>query len=279
MSRARKGVRPRRRAGAIFSALAILAVAGAVYAHGHLSHRPLWTVRAVEIEGNRSIGAAELLERLALYPGMPWWRISPGAIARLEREEPRLQDVRLSYRPPRDLAVSVRERESRMRVLGPPPLEVAGDGILLEPLDGLDPADLPLLTGIPSGLSQGRSPALPADEFEEILEIAAWSPSLWSAISEVHYAGGRRFEIYLRDARRVILWESGINRDLKREIPSILAELREDRVEDAVLDLRFRDQIVVRLPEGTMADSTKAATSRNGRDASRGGRSNRGRAA
>jgi cell division protein FtsQ len=255
---------PRRRrrsyGGVLLLGTLFAAVAGGIVLHAKLTGCPLWTVRRVEVEGNRSLGTVELLRRLHLEPGTPWWRVSPGAIRRLRAEEPRLAEVALSWRWPRDLVVRVRERESFLRVWGDPPMEVARDGTLLETREDLDPADLPLLTGeLPPGLAPpGRLDLVDAgDAWKEFLSLAESEPGFWREVSEIQYDGGRDFRVFLRQGRRVILWEAGINGDLKKTIPEILTDMKRLGQDDAVLDLRFRDQVVLHLP--TAADSAAAA--------------------
>jgi cell division septal protein FtsQ len=249
---------PRRRRLPTGGLVLVLLLAGAVFAYARLAAQPLWTVRAISVEGNRSIRRDELLGRLGLRPGLPWWRIPRHAVARVRAASPRLQSLSLSWRWPRDLVVQVHERESCLRVLGPPALEVAPDGVILEPSEALDPADLPLLTGdLPADLRPGASCVFPSagPGWGDILELSRSTPELWKAISEIHFAGGTDFRIFLRDGRKVVLWETDVNKELRQQVTRILAELRRKGVEDAVIDLRFRDQAVVRLPEESMADS------------------------
>ncbi len=244
------------------SALAILG--GLIFAHAQLSPSPIWTVRAIEVTGNRSLGRDALLKRLGLRPGLPLWAVSSRAATLLARSTPRLESVRISWRWPRDLVVSVRERESVVRVLTDPPCELAADGVVLESEDALDPADLPLLTGSFSVVRPGQKLDLPASGWDELLAIGQKAPGLWKDVSEIHYAGGRDFQLILRQGRRVILWEAGVNQELKPRLPSILAELNDGRINDAVIDLRFRDQVVVRLPEGALGDSAAAPSRTDG---------------
>lgn len=261
---------PRRRRGSgggIVLLVLLAAAAGGLALHARLTASPLWTVRRVEVEGNRSLGMVELLRRLQFGPGTPWWRVSPAALRRLRAEEPRLAEVTVSWRWPRDLVVRVRERESFLRVWGDPPLEVARDGILLDTREDLDPADLPLLTGT---LPPDRAPrqrlefADAGDAWKEFLSLAEDEPAFWRDVSEIHYVGGRDFQLFLRRGRRVILWEAGINGDLKKTIPTLLAELERRGQEDAVLDLRFRDQVVLRLPAAAVEDSAAAGSASMG---------------
>jgi len=255
--------RRRRGFGGMFLLGALLAAAaGGLFLHARLTACPLWAVRRVEVEGNRSLGTVELLRRLGLGPGTSWWRVSPGALHRLRAEEPRLAEITVSWRWPRDIVVRVRERESFLRIWGDPSLEVARDGVLLETREDLDPADLPLLTGaLPGSLAprQHLDFVDAGDAWKEFLSLAEDEPGFWREISEIQYDGGRDFQLFLRRGRRVILWEAGINGDLKKTIPAILADLERLGQEDAVLDLRFRDQVVLRLP--AVADSAAAAVS------------------
>jgi cell division septal protein FtsQ len=239
----------------------VLLLGGALLAYARLAARPLWTVHAISVEGNRSISRDQVLGRLGLRPGLPWWRITPHAAARLRAESPRVESLRISWRWPRDLMVSVRERESCLRILGPPALEVAPDGVILEPSAALDPTDLPLLTGsLPADLRPGGRCVFPSagPGWGDILDLSRSTPELWKAISEIHFTGGTDFQIFLRDGRKVVLWETDVNKELRQQVTRILAELRQKGVDDAVIDLRFRDQAVVRLPEESMADSAAA---------------------
>jgi cell division septal protein FtsQ len=257
---------PRRsRSGPLRTGLTMLGIlallGGALYLHGRLSRRPLWTVGSCEISGNRSISTAELLDRIRIRPGMPWWRVSTRPAARLLAAYPRIRDLRISWSWPRELRIAVVERESVLRIRGAQELEVAEDGTLLDPNDPIDPADLPLLTGeLPSGLRAGGKLTLVDAQahWDELLGVSRKAPDLWKQVSQVHAVGNGEFQIFLRQGHKVLLWPAGINAELKEQIPTILAELRQQHLDDAVLDLRFRDQVVVRLPEGTLSDTTEA---------------------
>jgi cell division septal protein FtsQ len=254
---ARRRRRWRRSALTLGSTVLVLALL--VFLESRISPRPLWTVDSVEVEGNRSISTADLLARLQVGPGTPWWRVNRVATRRLLASTPRVSGISLRWRWPRDLVVAVAERESILRLPPPSSLEMAADGMLMEPCEALDPIDLPLLTGsLPGALASGRACDLPAagPSWREILTLGKENPTLWKEISQIDYLGNQDFEIFLRRGHKVIFWSAGINHDLKKQLPGILAELRGQQVEDAVLDLRFKDQAVVRLPESALADSS-----------------------
>jgi cell division septal protein FtsQ len=239
--------------------LPLLILAGVLAAHARFAETPFWTVRALQVEGNRSISTQELLERCHLHPGMPWWRVSRQFVTRLLQDNARLCAIHLAWVWPRDLRVTVTERGSVLRLVGDREYEVATDGILLEPQEALDPADLPLLTGeFPADLAPGRTlePAGAGAAWHELLEFGQENPSLWREISEIHYEGDRRFQLFLREGHKVVLWQSGVNHALKQQLPRILADLGRQGLEDAVIDLRFQGQAVVRLPEGVLEEET-----------------------
>jgi hypothetical protein len=251
-----------RRRRSVWSAPVVLVlllgcVAGAVWLHARLSGAPLWAVRSIVVQGNRSIEMRELLDRLRLRPGMPWWRVQSRAAA-LRAAEPRLADVEVHWRWPRDLVVRVRERQGFLRLVSDPPLEVASDGVIYRWDEDLDPLDEPLLTGaLPANLGSRRKLRLEeaGGVWAEFLDLAREAPGLWKEVSEIHYAGGRDFQIFLRGGHRVLLWEMGINHKLKQTLPDVLKDLDQRGLEDVVVDLRFADQVVLRLPEAAPPDS------------------------
>ena len=239
----------------------LLAAAGIV-AHARYSARPIWSVETVTVEGNRSIQTGDLLELLGLRPGLPWWQLDRPDEDRLRRSCPRLGEVGYAWQWPRGLHVRVRERESVVRTVGPSPMEIAADGIVLDPREWVDPADLPILTGaVPSGLVPGDRCVLgqPDAEWSEILQLAVTEPETWRLISEIHYVSGSEFHLCLRRGHRVVLWETGIHRDPGARLGRVLEDLDRQGLADAVVDLRFRDQVVVRPPLDMQADSLGAS--------------------
>lgn len=255
--------RKRGSSGGAFALLAVMILlVGGFYAHARLSPSPLWVVRGITVMGNRSLGTAEVLDRLGVSPGTPWWKVRTQAVARFRAHEPRLAKISLSFSWPRDLIVRIRERESFLRVMGEPPMTLATDGVLLAANEEIDPADLPLVSGLGGGLVPGQRLQLAAadDAWEEFHRLSVDCPEIWKSVSEIHHVGGRDFRVFLRDGRMVLLWECGVNPRLKTALPEILSDLSRHGQDDVVVDLRFRDQVVLRLPEGALVDSTDAVS-------------------
>lgn len=241
----------RRRSGPVWLAAGLLLAVGAgVYlSQTQAWFRSLVSVRSVVIEGNRAVPTDRILEALRVGVGTPWWDVPFGRQSTLLASEPRVHEATLQYRWPHQLEVRVEERVGLLRILsasGGPPLEVSADGVVLDA--SADPRDLPWLTGaFPEGAPVGQSLAQASDGrwLEQLDRVRRERPTLFESFSEVHAVPGRGFEIYLRDGMRVLAWDPRQNAALWAEVPRILKELDRLHIDDAVLNLRFRDQVVV----------------------------------
>ncbi|MEZ4653489.1 MAG: FtsQ-type POTRA domain-containing protein [Candidatus Eisenbacteria bacterium] len=217
-----------------------------------LAERPVWGVRSIEYTGNRATETAELAHALDLTPGMPWWRAVGRLGIRHPGELPRVATARVRYVFPSALRVEVREREAVLRVMGESPLVAARDGMVLSADEALDPTDLPCVSGLLLQSAAGTTLDVPGAGpwWEQLMHVCSAMPELWSAISQIDCADASNIAVYLRDGRHVLLWDPHRNQHLWDQVPLVLDQLRADGLAgDAVLDMRFRDRIVVRLPE------------------------------
>lgn len=254
--------RPRRRSWAplVATLLTLGALAGVTLLLPRLGLPRFWTVRTIEIEGNRALDRDELLERLGLADGMPWWRVQLGSLRAAAAREPRLLNADFDVHFPRAIRVRVSEREGMVRVIdeqGSATFELAADGTLLDVVPGLTQTDLPWLTGpLPGPLRAGRRIELPRAEgwTQQLAKLRSDWPAFWADLSELRYAGEAGFELYLRAGRKVVLWDPARNQDLWAEVPRVLSDLEQWHVDDAVLNLRFRDQVVVKPASDEMPD-------------------------
>lgn len=254
--------RPRRRGWAplVATLLTLGALAGVMLLLPRLGLPRFWTVRTIEIEGNRALDRDELLQRLGLADGMPWWRVQLGSLRAAAAREPRLLSADFAVHFPRAIRVRVSEREGMVRVIdqqGSATFELAADGTLLDVVPGLTQTDLPWLTGpLPGPMRAGRKIELPRAEgwTQQLAKLRSDWPAFWADLSELRYAGEAGFELYLRAGRKVVLWDPARNQDLWAEVPRVLSDLEQWHVDDAVLNLRFRDQVVVKPASDEMPD-------------------------
>jgi hypothetical protein len=173
------------------------------------------------------------------------------------KQLPRVAQVRVSYAWFQRLMVEVTERTAMAMVVleDGRVLEVACDGVLL-PLAGEVPADLPLITWEGQTPREALRPGdlldlrgVP-DVMELLVRLRGNRPTLWQGISEAHFLVDGTCEFFWNDIPTVA-WLRGKISDMRLHAwASVMGDLRARGELDAVVDLRFRDQIVVCLPAG-----------------------------
>lgn len=234
--------------------------------------RGLWSVGQITVRGNRTLPREELLTSLGLREGMAWWRVPFGRELELIRSEPLLSELSLHGRWPLRCEVWVAERSGFARILDPSTaswFEIARDGTILPAPRSEAAEDVPWLTGALSGpFELGTRLELDGREqtFEQLVRLEHDWPELWRDVSELRYVGKRGFEVYLRSGRFVVLWDPSLNHDLWGQVPKLLTELERLEIDDAVLNMRYRDQVVVRPAKGQMPVQAEGAEDEN-RDA------------
>jgi len=236
--------------------LAFLLVAGLAVALAALASRlpealarmELFRVRAVRLEGNRFLSQEEAAKTVAVSPDASVWDDFSMWEERLAAH-PLVKGARVRRRLLGTLVLEVVEREPVALVANPTLEPVDAEGRILP----IDPArhrlDLPLLTPWGSGgdgvltLTERRILAA------EVARLAEADPELVARISELSL--DRRGDL------RVRLWEPAVTLSLRLGLPSLriregfaaLADA-EDRFQGKAatdLDLRYEDQVVVRL--------------------------------
>jgi hypothetical protein len=181
---------------------------------------------------------------------MPWWSAATRLGERSAGSLPRVSQARVSYVPPASLRIQAAERSAILLLATDRSLGLAEDGTVLPIEPGFDRIDLPYLTGhLPTARPGARLDLTEAgDWWSQLARVEAELPDLWESISQVDYLGARDFQVFFRD-HHVLLWDSHRNAHLWEQVPLVLSRLRLDALSgDAVLDMRFRDRIVVRVP-------------------------------
>jgi len=237
----------------------ILLVALAVLGAGRLLDEAT-RVASVEISisGPGAISGEEVSDLLGIVPGTPLRRLDLDRLRGRLLALPRVADARIDYAWFRRLTVAVSERAAVATIClpGGGRFEVAADGYLLQPL-GQSAADLPLLSWEGDRLAPGVALAAgerldlhgAPDLLALLRTLQSDQPPLWTGISEAHLLADGTYELYWIDCPTVV-WGRGPVSDARlRAWATIMGDLRERGERDAVVDLRFREQIVVRLPE------------------------------
>lgn len=257
--------RDRRRRWTI--AAVVLMVAGGatpILVHTHaLPDLSFWSVRRIEIAGNRAVPEAEIARLLSLRSGDPWWKYDSDLVAARVAQHPSVERLDIRYAWFHRLSVEVTEKETVLAVLPPSPGEITGDGWVLPPRPAAEGVDLPILRStegpLPAAGSRTRGSAATIARLAASLRESR--PDVYRDISEIEIHDGEAYA-YLRSCRAMIRFLPGVHEALWQSVSLVLEDLARSGREDAVLDLRFGGRIVVHLPEPVASDSSAASKGR-----------------
>ena len=257
-TRSRRAAAPHRRQRRIL--LATLALGGlAMLPWGEL--RRLLVVDEVRVTGLRYLDAARVRKRAGLREGLDLLSLDLARARQLVLLEPRILSARVTRSGLRGIEVSVEERVPALAVAHGEPWEIDADGVLLEPLQAGVVADVPMLAGADfSSYRPGSQVQTP-----EVRRGLAWRAilsdnalRLSGQVSEVDVSDSRLTRLVLLNGVRVVapVWPNGA-RQLSG-LRATLADLAAKGMTPREVDVRFKDQIIVRgaRPTGPTAATT-----------------------
>lgn len=218
------------------AAAAIVAVAATASRWGPalLGRMEFFRVRSVEIEGARYLAPDEVLGRLRADTTMSVWDdLSP--LERRVAAHPQVRDVRIERKLPGTLVVHVAEHL-------PVALVPAAEGFRAMDAEGrtlpIDPSrtavDLPILARADTAV------------LRLLGEVQRDDPPLFERISEVRRVG--REELLLRLTTVPVRAMLDVSVSRLAEVFPVEEDLARRGLAAAELDLRFRDQVIARLP-------------------------------
>jgi len=216
---------------------------------GLLSRVEAFAVREVQVEGTRYLNAAEVRSAAAIPADANLWDDLTDAETRL-RAHPAIAGVRIVRRVPGRLVVQVTEREPVALLPNPTLVPLDGEGLFLP----IDPAmhrlDLPLVH--PRRDPAGKGPLLTATQLRslvaELTAIEELDPALSATVSDV--ALDLWGDVMVRLESGVMLtYRAPLTARRLQEGLLVLADARERHPDQTLvaIDLRFADQVVVRL--------------------------------
>jgi len=132
-------------------------------------------------------------------------------------------------------------------------VEVADDGTALPAVERTPFVDLPLVTGAVGKVTPGAMVA--SDDLKSVLkllrEACEVSPFLWTELSEVRIAPGSGLIIYtVADGAEVRVGSGALDSRGLSLLASVLLDLRAKGERAESIDLRFRDQVIVKERAG-----------------------------
>ena len=191
-------------------------------------------VRAVEVSGVRYLEPAEIVRRLGVDTLRSIW----DELAPLERrvlEHPGVRAAEVERGLPGTLRVRVEERLPVAFVPAPAGLRVVDEGGRVLPIDpSRRPVDVPI------------APAADTAVLRLLGELRDGAPAFYRQVSEVRRVG--RDEIVFRLPDAAVRTRPTVEVRRLADIRFVEADLARRRLRAAELDLRFRDQVIARLP-------------------------------
>jgi hypothetical protein len=206
-------------------------------------------VGRVRVSGLRYLDAAQVERRSGLAAGQDLLALDLDRARQQVLMEPRVREARVRRAGLRDVEIHVEERVPAMLVEHGEPWEIDATGVLLEPLEQGVVADVPLLTGPDLSQTHPGSQVSTVDVRRGLAWTAILSDNvlrLAGQVSEVDVSDSGLTRIVLLNGVRVLapVWPNG-TRQLSG-LRATLADLAAKGMTPREVDVRFKDQIVVR---------------------------------
>lgn len=218
-----------------------------------LRQLPGFGAERVEVSGTRLLAPHEVLAASGIRMGESVWT-DPAAWEAALRRHPVVADARVTRRLPSALHVRVTEKRPTALLSGGVLRPATAGGEIL-PVDPTRvPVDLPLLRA-PGAEDDGArvTDSATLALLAETARLAALDPALAARVSEVAPGRDGTTTLLLSSPAAEVVLPAGAEADRLRLLRAALADVARRAPADSArglarLDLRFADQVVVRLP-------------------------------
>ena len=216
--------------------LAAVAMAAPFWGPRLLSQLDFFRVRKVEVLGLRFTPPAEVLDRLATDTTRSVWEPLDPLAARVAAH-PQIERATVRRRLPGTLVVEVTERRPVALVpLGPSLRAVDERGVTL-PLDpSRTPVDVPVVT----------APSRATSVYHLLGAMQREAPGLYARVSSIRVIGGG--ELLLQLPNLPVRTMTSVTLARLGDIEPVERDLARRKLRAVELDLRYRDQVIARLP-------------------------------
>ena len=214
----------------------LLLLASPLWGPPVLRRLDFFRVRRVEILGTRYTSPSELLERLRVDTTRSVWDPLEPLAARV-RSHAQVESVTVARRLPGTLVVRVVERHPVALVEAPGGLRAVDERGRRLPLDpSKTPVDAPVVTAAP------RDTLV----YHLLGEMQREAPQLYARLSSVRAAGVD--EIVLQIADLSVRAMTNVTLARLGDVDPVHRDLLRRQLRAAEIDLRYRDQVIARLP-------------------------------
>jgi cell division protein FtsQ len=233
-------------AGLVALSVAALGAAG-LGVHWALTS-PRFGVAHVDVVGARQLTPEAVVETAGIAAGENLWRLDARAAVERLLTLPLVKDARVERRPPDRVVLAVVEREPYALVQAERLHWVDSEGVDLGVAPRAVAPPLPVISGVDPGAlggpRQAAGPALEAGLALLRLLDGGKSPLL-SRISEIDAGRPEDPVLVLLDGMEVRLGHEAWDARLAR-LSGVLAQLEASNGSVTIIDLRFRDQVVLK---------------------------------
>jgi cell division protein FtsQ len=201
-----------------------------------LAQLAFFRVRKIEIIGLRFTDPAELLTRLRVDTSRSVWDPLPPLADRVSTH-PAVAHVDVTRRLPGTIVLDVTERRPIALVASGAALRAVDERGVMLPIDpSRTPVDAPVVSAAP------RETAV----YHLLGTMQRDAPRLYSRISSIRTTGGG--EMLLQVADFSVRAMTSVSLARLSDIDPVERDLARRQVRAAELDLRYRDQVIARLP-------------------------------
>jgi cell division protein FtsQ len=207
----------------------------------------------IDVVGNQVLTDDEVIGLSGLEMGTNLLTVRIDDVESAVLRSPRVRRVRASRALPNRMIVTLDETlpVALVAVARGKVVEVSGDGVFLPAVERSAFVDLPLITGVET--AGDGTPA--ADDLKSALKLIVMArdavPALAAEMSEVRIAPGSGLVIYtVADGAEIRVGSGALDSSGMERLSMVLSDLRSRGVKAESIDLRFRDQIVVKPAQG-----------------------------
>ncbi|MCI0706512.1 MAG: FtsQ-type POTRA domain-containing protein [Ignavibacteriae bacterium] len=210
------------------------------------------TVSEVTVEGNRIVDANEILQLAHITEGALMYNIELTEIQKNVSSNFFIKDAIVERDLPSTIHIQVIERSPMVMVNRGQIQYLDEDGVVLPHSISKETFDLPILSGLPAGVSLKAGTAVTHVDVQEALDILIASRSvsneMYHMISEIRLRDGGDIVLYAAERGVPIIFGRGEAASKMVRLETFWNEVVRQRGAQQLLyvDLRFDDQIVVR---------------------------------
>lgn len=224
-----------------------------------LFHHPYFSVQEIRVAGGGKVGGAEIVTMTGLRHGMNIWRIDPKSIEAKVSNHPWVKRVLVRREFPQRVIIQVEEWVAKGIVVLGRLYYVDADGFIFKEVARGEKVNLPLITGLRRSHFLSHS-SFARKRIVESLRLSDLFRKSSISLSEIHFDPQGGIVIYpiLYPVTFAMGWGDWAGKLLR--LKRVLEEWRgkEDRLTS--IDLRFRDQVVVRFRKGVTFSSQRSVT-------------------